>query len=197
MVYMPYRTGVSSIMVQRPKVKQIFEGGIDLAKKLNDDEKGFTESIIYCIGGQINNFMFHLYPPDAIANFGEIEKITNTMDIINPLKGLIIGGSYHRGKPRASISMQSLDLLGRLKKILKPFTNKDFTIFYGQKNSLKKSGKEANFLYDTAEDTYYVNVYKEKITPENIKKHFKFIRISPNDEVYIKGQKIDPKAIET
>ena len=146
--------------------------------------------------------MFHLYPPNTIAGISKAQNEISKINKNEKLKGLLIGGLYCAEKGQTFNPRQSLDLFGRLKHMLKKFPNKDFSIFYGQnvrkvKGKYPSSGKLINFLYDNSTDEYFVNIEHLKMTPENIKKRFKFIRISPNDEVFIKGQKIDSKLIET
>lgn len=191
----------SFVTVMAPDVKKIHEGGLCSVKNLQNNEKGFTEGIIYCIGGLLkegnNRLMFHFFPPNALTDMPKIEEAIKNIDKNGKLKGLFIGGAYSPEENKHSTSKESLALLGNLKKIFKNIPNKDFTIFYGQKKSHKNETKNTSFLYDSAQDNYLINIDVPKITPKNIKNYFKFTRISPNDEVFIGGKKISSKLIET
>jgi len=201
LAYTSYESRRSYFTTTKPYVKEIFEGGIDTVKTLKDQDKGFTEGLIYCLGGLLkegkNKLMFHFYPPDFIADMPVIKKKVQDININGNLKGLIIGGSYFPGKDLSTCSDQSLEIFSNLKKVFKKFKNKDFTIFYGQKNTNSSLNKETDFLYDNINDNYFISINTDEITPENIKNHYKFIRISPNDEVFIEGKKISSKLLET
>jgi hypothetical protein len=201
MVYASYQGPRSNFTAIKPDVKEVFEGGIDAVKDLGTHSKGFTAYILHCIAGVFkegkSNKMFHFYPPDFSVSKGKAQEEVKKINPEQKLKGLIIGGLHSSEEYCKTESKQSLRLLANLDIMFKKFKEKDFSIFFGQKNNIDYDYEGIDFLHDAAEDNYFIHLDLDEVTPEIVKKHFHFIKISPSDNVFVKGQKIDPKLIET
>lgn len=77
--------------------------------------------------------------------------------------------------------------------MFREFKNKDFSIFYDQKTKSANENAEIDFIYNKEIDSYFIKTDIDNINAKKIKNHFKFIRISPNDKVFVKGKKIPNK----
>ncbi len=163
-----------------------------------------------------NNFIFHWFPTEIVSDKPKSQYIRNAESLKtfiknipenSNLKGLLIGG-LAKGSPKESLL--SIRLLNLLKRSAKHIQKQDFSVFFSQKADgvkFESLWPEAAFVYNKPLDTYYVNCKKfQYIDPSNtkdarglwidlldkneIRDHFDYISISPNDKVFIGSKQI-------
>lgn len=199
-------------MAETPGVKTVYESnGIQGIETIKD--KGFTQGIMFCLGGVLkkttkNNkgkneekvTMAHLYPTQTIPNFSTIKKSVEQFLSNDKFKGIIVGGEHWNirrdGLSRDNYGDKSSTLLSKLRNVFKPFKNKDFTIFYGQKIKDEKLGLTTAFLFDKKADKYFISIDTDNLknankifSPEEIKDYFHYKHVSKNDQVFV----VDPE----
>jgi hypothetical protein len=189
---------VSNICAKnRASVKSFSES--KFAHNIQGYKKGYTSGIIYCIAGLLkttkDNFMFHLYPSDALKEFGNIVEFSDKIPFDEHLRGVLIGGIDFIDNYILKSRKDSLELLSRLKQLFKKFKKIDMSIFYGQpKQNKSVLSCSCDIMYTPATDTYDIGIcppsYRNKITPDFVKEYFKFIHISDSDEVFINNKKV-------
>lgn len=211
---------VSPPKLQRylPKTAVKVEAGdLSTAKNLGKDGKGYTDEIIYCIAGLLkrggDNWLFHFYPKEILANFEPLKKAVEAIPSNEKLKGLLIGGlnvnENGASKKFKTAKHKSCELMRKIDSVFKRFTDKDFSIFFGQKRTSKCP--ISDLFYEVDKDTYHISMSEVNVddlwddgksndeipTVEKIKAAFRFIQISPNDEVFIDGKHIDRELLNT
>jgi len=190
----------------------------DIKEVKKFDKRGATEKIIVCIGGVIQDLrskrkrLFHWLPvgivEDSQPSRENSKKITTTLQKTpkhHKLKGFIIGGYAKSDKWLHEFSVK---IFNTLKRSLKHVEDKDFTIFFAQREPRKiniyREKPQTAFIYSNISDTYYVNCRKIKnmglknpqdqdfqdlLSKEEIYDYFDYIKLSPNDRVYARGRK--------
>lgn len=171
-------------------------------KKIN--KNCATGDIYYCTAGivkdlaQKEDYIFHWNPKSLFqdCNIKNLIPLKNKLHEIrdNELKGLLIGGNFGQDSTYKRLSKK---LLTFLTKPFKKSPNCDFTIFYGQQYKGDQKYllmSYSNLFYQKESDTYFINCvnfnrdlgkWKDLLDLQSIKDCFKYIKISPNDKVYI------------
>lgn len=167
---------------------------------------GETRGIMYCIGVILkdlktkNDYICHWHPggffkKKSNKNFGLRlkQKLKHTSH--EGVKGLIVGGLSKDVDKR--YHYESLRMFNLLKKGLQDIKQKDFSMFLMQSNKERRKGvwPHLSFIYSKKEDTYFIYYQKDRsktdlITPEEIRNHFDYIHISPNDSVFVGDNQI-------
>lgn len=177
----------------------------------NIQYKGGTDGIVYCLAGiaktkNLSPSIYHLCPDDFYHVFKEmtitrlnlLKKYIKKTFNNSKTKVFLIGGV---SKVREIEGTWSHDLLSEIKPLVKKADKNNFSIFFSQKNNGKTEYPKAaaGFIYNRLKDTIYVNVSVQKnynniidlTTPQEIRDNFEFIKISPNDKIYV-GKKHIP-----
>ncbi len=156
----------------------------------------FTRKIRTCVAGGITDTKkksvgFHWL--DDIENYLDIQKMCDlVLKVFNdsksePIKGLIVGGKYLKGRPYSKMNME----------LVKSFLQqklKHLTIFEEHTNP---SG-ETDFFYDLKNNTWTLctgfidenNKYRNVTSVQELKNAFAHISISPRDKLYINGKRV-------
>jgi len=172
-------------------------------------KKGATGTIIYCVAGIIkdlnkkSDYIFHWFPtnmfkadPTTAKNQLKIKKAMEYMAKNKEVKGFLIGGIC---KKDAYVNALSMKLINFIKTPFKKTERKDFTMFFAQdtKYAFAWDRPQSAFLYNKETDTYYVNCksaqdgrWHDLLNKDEIRKHFDYISISPNDKVFIGHEQI-------
>lgn len=175
------------------------------------ENKGGTDKIIYCVAGVIKdagrntNSLFHWFPKrmfgsERINNIQtrEIKEAVDNLSKNNGIKGFAIGG-VTKGHSSLFENHLSIKLINLLKKPFKQAKKADFTMFFLQnaKNAEGWQRPQSAFIYHQKTDTYYLNCIKMQngewhslLDKDEIRKHFNYISISPNDKVFIGREQI-------
>lgn len=176
-----------------------------------------TDRIMFCIAGIFKDLklkkdrIYHFFAPKTLKKYHGHEEQQNLLASVltvlakrRKTKGLVVGGYAESIKYKdkqgqiVSTSEMSLDMLNFLKKPFKQKIKKnkaDFSCFLFQKYwHLKFPSRPVSaFLYDKANDTYYISCLIEKndksfinvLKKSDIRNHFRFIHVSDNDKVFI------------
>ncbi len=156
------------------------------------EEKTFTRKVESCNTGGIQNseqvFMFHLRPLLTLRNF---ENVTNIFcekaEILKkdkkPLNGLITGGDAKDPKASNPDGDLSEELYNELTKMFMGL-GINFSVIWGKLNR----NQHTNVYYSAKTDTWKINNSRRVKTVNELKRAYKIIRISPNDELWIKGK---------
>lgn len=180
----------------------------DVADVLEVKGNAKNEVIKFCIGAVLKNcnakrdYICHWFPRSIFENsenrnFASKLKQKVNQTLSGDVKGLVIGGLSKDVRDHHYLSLRMFNVLKRCMASIK---RKDFSIFLFQ--SIKEDTTSfdwpaVSFIYSKHEDTYYVNcqkfrsdIGKDLLTPQEIRDHFDFIDVSPNDSVFVAGKKV-------
>lgn len=166
---------------------------------VSNKKRAGTDGISSCNTGGFTNServsMFHLNPINAIDFIGNVKnRLKQELSLLRtnnkPINSLIFGGREKNG--------HSMDLFLNLKNLFKE-ENLNPSIFWGQKGC---EGYSAAFYSNVnGEDTWYLHtVFSERehdvSSLDDLKKAFKYVCISDQDELFIDGKKVDQQEIK-
>ena len=164
------------------------------------------------------NKIFHWFPNRVVddtypckCRSEKLKLAMSTLSEKNEYKGFLIGGILRDHPFENWLSAKMINLL---KRGFKHVEKKDFTMFFSQdaKNikNLELHVPESSFVYCEKNDTYYVNckkyiyndldnyqdesgVWHDLLDKNEIRNHFEYISVSPNDRVFAGGEEV-PKS---